>query len=294
MSKKLNILLGAGAIVMGYIAYNIIPNLFYRRGYSNYEMDLLTIVAHRGGAGLGPENTLSCIEMGITDGAEMIEIDVRMTLDGELVACHDKSIDRTTNGMGKICDLTLKELQTFKVVDNSGNITPEHIPTLNEIIETIKGRCKLLVEIKHEAGRYDIERRLVEIIRHYDASQWVSVQSFSDESLAEVHRIDPSIRLEKLIIFRMKGLPVLFDRQFSTFDLRKYDHITSFNFYYRSVTRRLIEKLHSNGKKVKIWTLSGPEDTPHLPVDGIITDRPDLWRNNRDTRKIRPNIGINK
>ena len=281
MSKKLNMLFGAGAIIAGYIAYNVVPNLFYRRGYTSHEMDLLTIAGHRGGAGLGRENTLSCIERGIEAGADVVEVDVHLTQDGEVVVCHDKSIDRTTNGMGNIADLTLAEVQSFHVVDDAGNPTPEFIPTLAEVLETVSGRCKLLIEIKHQTGRYEVERKVVETVHSFGASEWVSVQSFSDESLAEVHRIDPSIKLEKLLIFRVKGLPAIYDGGFASFDYEKYSYISSFNFYYRSVTRRMIETLHEHGKEVKIWTLVGPEDTPHLPVDGIITDRPDLWRKNR-------------
>lgn len=279
MNKKLNMLLGVGAIAAGYVAYNVIPNLFYRRGYTRHEMDELTIIAHRGGAGLGAENTLSCIERGIEAGADVIEVDVHLTLDGEVVVCHDKNIDRTTNGMGNIASLALHELQEFYIVDQAGNPTPEHIPTLAEVIDTVAGRSKLLIEIKHESGRYDVERRVVEIVNRYNAQEWVSVQSFSDESLAEVHRLNSELRLEKLLIFRVKGIPAVFDGGFTAFDYDKYEHVSSFNFYYRSVTRSMIERLHKHGKEVKIWTLAGPEDTPHLPVDGIITDRPDLWRN---------------
>lgn len=278
-------LFGAGAIMAGYVAYNVIPNLFYRRGYTNHEMDSLTIVAHRGGTGLGQENTLSCIEKGIEAGADMIEFDTRLTLDDEVAVCHDQAIDRTTTGMGNIADLTLAQIQSFKIIDKNGSDTAEHIPSLNEVIETISGRSRLLIEVKHKTGSYALERKIVEIIHRYDISDMVSIQSFSDESLAEIHRIDPVLKLEKLLIFRAKGLPAIFDRNFSNFDYEKYRHIASFNFYYRSITRGIIEKLHKHSKEVKIWTLSGPEDTPHLPVDGIITDRPDLWRTNRKIRK---------
>ena len=281
MSRKLNMLLGAGAIVAGYVAYNIIPNLFYRRGFTRHEMDLLTIAAHRGGAGLGLENTLSGIENGIAAGADVIEIDVRLTNDEEVVVCHDRSIDRTTNGVGNIDELTLAEIPSFKVTDASGNPVSECMPTLADVLETVAGRCKLLIEIKHEEGKYAIERKVVELVHKYNACDSVAIQSFSDESLAEIHRLDPSIRLEKLLVFRLKGLPAIFDGGLSVFDYGKYSHVSSFNFYYRSVTRSMIETLHRHGKEVKIWTLAGPGDTPHLPVDGIITDRPDLWRENR-------------
>ncbi len=281
MNKKINILFGAGAIVAGYVAYNVIPNLFYRRGYTFHEMDMLSIIAHRGGAGLGVENTLSCIERGIAAGADAVEVDVHVTSDGEVVVCHDDSIDRTTNGMGRISDLTLEQVQSFRIVDSAGNPTAEHIPTLAEVVSAVAGKCKLLIEVKHEYGRYDIERKVVQIVHDAGISDNVAVQSFSDESLDELHRLDAALKLEKLVLFRNGGLTKIFGGKFPKFDYKKYAHVSSFNFYYRSLTRRMIDELHSHGKQVKIWTLSGPGDTPHLPVDGIITDRPDLWRANR-------------
>ncbi len=97
-------------------------------------------------------------------------------------------------------------------------------------------------------------------------------ENFSDEALA------PELRLEKLLICRMRGLPMIFDGGFSAFDYDRYRHVSSFNFYANSVTRSIIDDMHAHGKEVKIWTLDSPASAPDLPVDGIITDRPDLWR----------------
>ena len=84
--------------------------------------DTLIVVAHRGGAALGIENSLSCIEKGIGLGVDMIEIDVHLTTDGHVVVCHDRTINRTTNGKGRIEDLTLEQLRQYRLLNADGNI----------------------------------------------------------------------------------------------------------------------------------------------------------------------------
>ena len=106
------------------------------------------IVAHRGGADLGMENSLSCIEKGIAAGADMIEIDLHLTADNQVVVCHDRSINRTTNGKGKIGQMTLAEIQQYRLLDQNGNPSNETIPTLEQVLELCKDRCAMLIEIK--------------------------------------------------------------------------------------------------------------------------------------------------
>lgn len=271
--------LGSGLLLLGYAAISIIPNLFYRKGYQQQEMKRLIIVAHRGGAALSPENTLAAIERAITEQADMIEIDIHQTADNQIVVCHDESIDRTTDGSGLIRNLTLEEIRRHSIVDAQGNVTDLKIPTLDEVMDLVNGRTKLLIEIKRTDDIYiGIEQQLVDAIRAHNAQGWVTAQSFNDSVLDNLHEIDPSLRLEKLWICKLAGLPVGIDGGFDNFDIDRYPHVSSFNFYYRSVTDALIQKLHAHGKEVKIWTVKGPEDTPRLNVDGIITDNPDLWR----------------
>jgi glycerophosphoryl diester phosphodiesterase len=258
-----------------------IPNLFTQKGINFDSENKIQIVAHRGGAGLGLENTLTCIEKGIAAGADMIEIDVHLTKDGYLLVCHDETVDRTTNGTGKIREMTLDEIQQLNVTDKDGRITGEHLPTLEEVIKLVDGRIKLLIEVKLKGNIYEgIEQKLLDEINRLDAAPWVVIQSFNDSVLEKIHRLDASIRMEKLFFFKLLYLPVIFDGSFSKFNFKKYTHISSFNIFYKSASRSLIDNIHKNGKEVKIWTLEDPGRTPNLPVDGIITDRPDLFKEN--------------
>lgn len=270
-------------IVLLLIIYITMPYItnFFTVKQEHLEVGKKTlIIGHRGGAGMAPENSLKCIEKGIQVGADIIEIDIHLTKDGKLVVCHDKTIDRTTNGTGKISEMTLDEIRKFHIVDRNGDKTEEQIPTLDEVLQLVDGRCTLLIEIKKTKKLYQgIEKKLLETIKTYRASKWIVVQSFNDSVLEVLYKLDHTIRLEKLIVFKLQWIPVIFDGSFTFFSFKKYDYISSFNFHYRAVTPMLLKKIHAQGKEVKVWTLEKPDNWKGFPVDGIITDYPDLWIN---------------
>ena len=280
-SLKKNKKWATGAVVIaivGYTTFTIIPNMFIKKGFDAAEAKKMQIIAHRGGAGIGLENTLSCIEKGIAAGADMIEVDIHLTKDGHLLVCHDQTVDRTTNGEGKIREMTLEEIRKLQVVDENGNATNEHLPTFEEVLSIVNGRAKLLVEIKRTKDIYQgIEQKLIDEIEEHQASSWIVIQSFNDSVLENLHAIKPEQRLEKLIICKFPGLPLIFDGTLTKFSFKKYHYVSSINIFYQAASPSLIKEIHKQGKEVKIWTLNGPKDTPRLQVEGIITDRPDLW-----------------
>ena len=248
------------------------------------ELENMIIIGHRGGASIGPENTLACYKKGIEAGADMIEIDIHLSKDGKIVICHDESIDRTTNGKGLIRELTLHEIRQYRAVDVDGNLTDEKIPTLDEVFDLFLGihangnPCKLLIEIKRTNDIYQgIEELLLQKINSVNAKDWVVVQSFNDFALEKIHQLDPTVRLEKLFFFKFPGLPIIMDWfHITRFSYEKYNYISSFNMNYRWLTTSFLNDIHRHGKEVKVWTLEGT-NVPHLDVDGIITNRPDLW-----------------
>ncbi|MEK7869563.1 MAG: glycerophosphodiester phosphodiesterase family protein, partial [Nitrospirota bacterium] len=101
-------------------------------------MQRVLSIGHRGAAGHAPENTLGAIHKGIALGVDFIEIDVRRTADGALVILHDETVNRTTNGKGRVDRLSLREIQTF----SAGN--GEIIPTLEDALKAVAGRAGLL------------------------------------------------------------------------------------------------------------------------------------------------------
>ncbi len=229
-----------------------------------------TVVAHRGGANLGPENTLYCIEKGLEAGADMIEIDVHLSADGEIVVCHDDDVNRTTNGKGLISEMDYAQVRALKVIDSEGNETDEYIPLLHEVLSLIKGRAKLLLEIKQSRHSLEgIEQACLECINALGMKEDVVIQSFDDDVIETVHALDPSVRVEKLLY----AAPPFF------FNFKKYDYVASFNVYHGMVSRTFIRKAHARGKEVKVWTLNERNDKLVNSVDGVITNEPALFVN---------------
>ena len=226
----------------------------------------LVVVAHRGGAALGPENSLGCIEKGIEAGAKWIEIDVHLSADRQIVVCHDPTVDRTTDGSGVISEMNYDELRRLRLLDAEGNPTGEHLPTLAEVIELIRGRASLLLEIKYsESTLPGIEQACVDCIRELDAEDFVVIQSFDDEVLFKTHEIAPEMRVEKLLS-SAEGA-----------DLDKYDFAASLNIYYGAADKEFIDEVHARGQEVKVWTLDEYDAELVKMVDGVITDDPRIF-----------------
>ena len=252
--------------------------LFGKKGYTQQQIDTLEIVAHRGDDGVAPENTLAGIAECLQMGVDMIEIDVRLTKDGEIVVCHDSHVNRTTNGKGAIADMTLEQLREYRIVDKAGNVTDAAIPTLGEVFELVDGRCRLLIDVKRTADAERMAKALINEVALYQVAQWVVAQSSDDAVLEHLHRLGHPFPLEKIFVFKIPFLPIAYDGKFVGYGYAKYDYISSFNFYYRMLPVALVEEIRAQGKKVKVWTLDAPADAPSLPVDGVITDRPALWK----------------
>lgn len=210
----------------------------------------VTITAHRGGRNSGPENSLPAIERSLNAGIKSIEVDIHRSNDGHLVVCHDRTIDRTTNGKGFIGKMSFDELRHFSILDDEGIPTPEKLPELEEVLDLIDGRAELLLEIKRQGDdNPGIEKQVIETLKERKAESWTIIQSFNDSVLETIHSIDASIRLEKLLFCKLGFLPVIFDGTISYFSLEKYNYIESFNFYHKGLIRPLAEYLHENGKK---------------------------------------------
>lgn len=234
------------------------------------------VIAHRGGAALAPENTLLSLQRGMEAGADMLEVDVRCTADGYLVLMHDSRLERTTNGRGYVAELSYDSIASLSIVDAVGNVTSLRVPTLDEALEFVAGRCGLLIEVKGGAVS-GVEQLVIDVIRKHNAEGRVAVQSFSDDVLERFWLLGAAFPLEKLIVFKFPLLPYIYDGGIRRFDVARYSHISSFNINRKFTTCRLVEKLHGAGKYVKVWTFKGGAGGFSLPVDAVITDSPHLW-----------------
>ncbi len=269
------VILGLSVLIPLWIAASFTRGMFTSKTTDSEE---LVITAHRGGAALGEENTIECIQRGMAAGAASIEIDVHITADNHIVVCHDATVDRTTNGTGTINDMTLEQIKALRIINADGEATQQQIPTLEQVLETLNGEVELLLEIKRKNGNNKgIEEAALRIVREYGALPYTTFQSFDDSVLEKLHSLEPSLKLEKLLFAKIIGLPIIFDGTPTLFSKEKYSYIQSFNLYYRALSAPLSKHLHKLGYKTRIWTLNDPAAIPDIELDGIITNHPDQF-----------------
>ncbi len=236
------------------------------------------IIAHRGASAYAPENTLASFEKAIEMGALVIETDVHQTKDSVVVIMHDLSVDRTTNGKGLIKDISYQEFKYLQIKQKSGCVSWQNPSSLEETIQLINGRCKLLIELKKGNSYYpNIEKHIVDLIDKYKAHSWIStIHSFEKEPLINFAKRDSSINLQKLIVFNLPLVSFNFDKHFNKDDFKNWEGV---NVYYKFCSKRVIKKIHKLGKTVYVWTVNNPRKARKLAlkgVDGIITNKPDI------------------
>ncbi|UTW63027.1 hypothetical protein KFE98_02385 [bacterium SCSIO 12741] len=242
----------------------------------------MKIIAHRGASGWAPENTLAAFQKALDIGVDAIEIDVRPTRDQRIVVFHDKNLNRTTPLRGRVRRRYLAELQGTDASDWFGrpDYFGETIPTLDQTLELLNGQCELLIEIKSEGRliKAPFLRRLFELIDHYQAHEWVILQSFDTRVLRNIHRLRPDLRLQKLIVLKVPLIGLQFDKTVMLENILKTPYYESINMDHRFVTPPLIRKIHRHRKKICCWTVNNPIRMRQLQkkgVDGIITNYPD-------------------
>lgn len=118
------------------------------------------VAAHRADWHAAPENSLAAIQSCIDNGVDIVEVDNKLTKDGFLVIMHDQTVDRTTNGKGKVSDYTLAEIKKLRLKDKDGNLTEERIPTFEEVMNLCRG--KVMVNIDQSYYYWD---KVMEILK---------------------------------------------------------------------------------------------------------------------------------
>ncbi|WP_180960325.1 glycerophosphodiester phosphodiesterase [Neobacillus cucumis] len=237
-------------------------------------------IGHRGAAGYSPENTFASFHKALLLGVDYLELDVQMTKDSELVVIHDATVNRTTNGKGKVRDFTLKEIQTL---DAGSWFDPkfcgEKVPSFCEVLDEFAGKVGILLEIKNPNLYPGIEEKIAdELIKrdltHHEGPQ-VIVQSFDQQCLKRFHQLIPSIQIGVL-------LKKITGKGISTKELLSFSSYVSFvNPKITMVNQRLISKIHQHGFKTFIWTVRRRNEVnllKHLRVEGIISDYPDFLK----------------
>src|SRR6185437_3419865 len=209
----------------------------------------LLIIGHRGASGHAPENTLAAFRKAVALGAAFIETDLQLSRDARFVAIHDDSVDRTTNGQGKVHDQTLASLRRLDAGSWFGSeYTGERIPTLEEVLEfTKKNDIVFYLDLK-PSGSWGGEHALIGALRESGEVARVVVISFDPSILASLRKIEPTL---------MTG--VLYDGQLAD-PLKSALDVGARQLVVRGdlVTPTMLAEARKKDLQVVCWTVNHP------------------------------------
>jgi glycerophosphoryl diester phosphodiesterase len=256
------------------------------------------VFAHRGSSDALPEHTLAAYLRALDEGADGLECDVRLTRDGHLVCVHDRRLNRTSNGRGRVSKHTLAELDALDfgswhpaAVAMTDTLTDEpdvdvpgaeltRLLTLSRLLEAVRAsgrRVRLLIETKHPT-RYgaEVEHRLVDLLRRYDLAEPVpgdpvnvTVMSFAALAVRRIGRLAPALPT----VYLLEVLPPGVGRGRLPFGAR----IAAPGIGLVRARPTLIPALRAAGHQTYVWTVNEAPDLELVlaqGVDGVITDRP--------------------
>jgi len=229
------------------------------------ESDRCLVIAHRGASAAAPENTLAAFRLAADLGADGVELDVRRTVDGQLVVIHDASVDRTTDGTGRVAALTLDQLRRFDAGRKFGPpFRGERIPLLSKVFEVLGGRLLVDVEVK-AAG---VEAALLDLIRKMQMVDSVLISSFDAQVVAHVRDLAPEMPA---------GLLQSAADPYAAVSVRATAYLPEVT----ALTADVVASCRSHGLRVITWTVRTEEEARQalrVGVDGIIADDPTLIR----------------
>ena len=271
-----------GCIVLAYILLLMLPIYNRVAPMAYYQTNTFDILAHRNGRALLPGNTIEAGVNALDAGADVLELDVHLTADNVLVLRHDATIDNTTNGSGRIAEMTLAEIQAFDVgfheVDYPDLVAAPGIkvPTLSSLFERLPA-SRFLIELKPSNTAPADE--LCRLIKEYGLAHQVVVGSFHDSVLSHFREVCPTVPTSLgvteatwLVLLGKFGLGHLYDSPGYSVQLPMGED----GFI---VTPALVKAIHQLNMRVEVWTINDPQTMQNLMdmgVDGIITDRPDV------------------
>ena len=275
-----------GVILLVVITMVVIAKPASDHPYYSSDLPYPLVIAHQGGDGLWPGNTLFAFEQAAALGVDVLEMDLHITRDDVLVIIHDETVDRTTNGTGTIEELSLAEIQMldagYNWSEDDGKTFPYRgagitIPTLEETFQAFPD-YRMTIEIKKTTRSMALP--FCEMIRSHGMQDKILVASFHDERMAEFRRVCPEVATSSarqettvFVLLSKAFLSRFYSPSFKSLQVpEESSGITV-------MTDQFVRAAHERNLRVEPWTIDDPEQMKlyiDWGVDGIITDRPDL------------------
>jgi len=223
------------------------------------------VFAHRGASAHAPENTLAAFRLAQQSRADGIEFDIHLTKDQQIVVIHDEDVARTTNGQGKVQNLTLEEIRRLDAGQG------EKVPTLTEVLDMIGDQMYINIELKGFGGAAArLPEKCVTLVKAHQLGSKVIYSSFNPPLLIRIRRHAPEAKLGLLMLAGQSGTVV---RLIFSPWVRPW----SLHPDYSSVTQSFLQRANHQGLGVITWTVNHPEEMLRLfsiGIQGIITDDP--------------------
>jgi glycerophosphoryl diester phosphodiesterase len=229
------------------------------------------IWAHRGASAVAPENTLEAFTLAHEMEADGIELDIHLSKDGELIVTHDETVNRCSDGTGRVVDKTLKELKQLDFSNHIPGYRGVRVPTLDEVFELVKPTDMTInIEIKSDVVLYEgIEAKCVKLAREMGMEERLIYSSFNHYCLLQLKAINPAVRFAPLYMEALVE-PWLYAKHIGAAAIHPY--------YPTMATPRIMEGLAETGILCNPWTVDDEKILmwmAKLGVNAVITNVPD-------------------
>ena len=230
------------------------------------------IFAHRGDLAHAPENTLPSFQQALQKGADGVELDAKLTADGHVIVIHDPTLDRTTNGKGRVAASTLEVIRKLDAGTwFNEKFAGTKVPLLEEVFETV-GRDKMInIELTNYASPRDgLVLKVSELIKRHNNQSQILFSSFFPSNLKIAAQTLPAVPRGLLA---MPGLVGLWARSFGFM----FGDYQALHPHISNASREQVQRAHRLKRRVHVWTANTPEEIVRLKewgVDGIFTDDP--------------------
>jgi glycerophosphoryl diester phosphodiesterase len=230
------------------------------------------ILAHRGDLAHAPENTLPAFSQAIQKGADGVELDAKLTADGHVIVFHDMTVDRTTNGKGKVASFPLDEIRKLDAgAWFDSKFAGTKVPLLEEVFETV-GKDKLInIELTNYSTPKDgLTQKVCELIKKHNNQAQIIFSSFFASNLKIAKQVLPEIPRGLLA---MPGIVGLWARSFGFM----FGDYQALHPHISNASKEQTQRAHRIKRRVHVWTANTPEEILRLKdfgVDGIFTDDP--------------------
>ena len=232
------------------------------------------IFAHRGASAHAPENTLAAFELALVQSADAIELDVKLSADGQVVVIHDPTVDRTTGSHGRVKDLSLAQLKSLDAGSFfSDQFRGEKIPTLAEVFEAVGKRTFINVELtNYNTPRDGLVESVCKLVEQFGLQEHVMFSSFFASNLTKTRAYLPKVPRGLLAL---NGLLGAWARSFG-FAFGRYQALHP---NLKDVSPQQVQRVHRLKRRIHVWTVNAADDMRRLfrwDVDAIFTDDPRL------------------